>query len=494
MVAGEVSGQPAAVGATGLRREAIGLREVLFQSITDMAPGAAIAASIPTGAAFAGGSLPLSVVFALIASLFCASCIAELARELPAAGSMATYTARGLHPSIGFLVAWGYFIVGALIPPLVLLQLGFTVAGTIHAEFPAYSAGLWWPWTILGAVIVLAAGYYGIQTSARMGTLLGLFEILVFLVLGVFFAVHAGSANTASVFTPAHTPPGHRGIAGVIAGSVYTILAFGGFEAAAPLAEEARSPRRTVRWAVLLATLGIGLLYIFTTYAASVAFGPGRFTHFGAAGPDSWVGLARALYGIFWVFAFLASVNSTIANSNAGVNVASRTAYAMGRIRAFPAAFSFVHPRFRSPVVGIVFTFLFSLAVALGLGFGYGPTTAFAMVGTGLVIIFVGIYILVDAACIGYFARRRGWRLSPLLHVVFPVLGILTFIPAWLTAVGAPAFSFISHLTAPLSYMGIAVGIYMLVGLGYLVVLYVRDPRRVVEVGLVHLDLPPEGE
>ena len=33
--------------STGLRRDAIGLREVLFQSITDMAPGAAIAASIP---------------------------------------------------------------------------------------------------------------------------------------------------------------------------------------------------------------------------------------------------------------------------------------------------------------------------------------------------------------------------------------------------------------------------------------------------------------
>jgi hypothetical protein len=40
--------------APGLRRNAIGLREVLFQSITDMAPGATIAASIPAGAALAG--------------------------------------------------------------------------------------------------------------------------------------------------------------------------------------------------------------------------------------------------------------------------------------------------------------------------------------------------------------------------------------------------------------------------------------------------------
>ena len=38
--------ETATTTTTGLRRNAIGLREVTFQSITDMAPGAAIAASI----------------------------------------------------------------------------------------------------------------------------------------------------------------------------------------------------------------------------------------------------------------------------------------------------------------------------------------------------------------------------------------------------------------------------------------------------------------
>jgi hypothetical protein len=60
-----IKDETASGSAIGLRRDAIGLREVLFQSITDMAPGAAIAASIPAGAALAGGSLPLSVIFAL---------------------------------------------------------------------------------------------------------------------------------------------------------------------------------------------------------------------------------------------------------------------------------------------------------------------------------------------------------------------------------------------------------------------------------------------
>src|SRR5690349_1666731 len=204
--------------APGLRREAIGLREVLFQSITDMAPGAAIAASIPAGVAFAGGSLPLSVVFALIACLLCASSIGLLAAQMPAAGSLATYAARGIHPGAGFLVAWGYVLVGALIPPLVLLQLGFTTASTINSEWHSYPANLWWPWAILGALIVLAAGFYGIRTSARLGTVLGLFEIGVFLVLAVFLVVHAGSSNTWSVFGTKYTPSGFRGIAGVIGG------------------------------------------------------------------------------------------------------------------------------------------------------------------------------------------------------------------------------------------------------------------------------------
>ena len=474
----------------GLRRGAIGLREVLFQSITDMAPGAAIAASIPAGVAFAGGALPLAVIVALIACMLCASCVGELARELPSAGSMGTYTARGLHPSIGFLVNWGYVAVGALIPPLVLLQLGYTVAGTVNSYDHGFSLNLWWLFTILGALIVLAAGYYGIRTSARLGTILGAFEIIVFVVLAVLFVIKAGSANNLDVFTTKFTPSHYRGLTGVIAGSVYTVLAFGGFEGAAPLAEETKDPRKTIRRAVLLATLGIGLIYVFTTYAADVYFGPAHFASFSSAGPASWEGIAKSSYGIFWLFVFLAIVNSTIANSNAGVNVSTRTAFAMGRIRAFPAFFAKVNPQHRSPHWGILAAFIVSVAVALGLGLHFDPFVAFSMVGTGIVIILAAIYILVDAACIGYFLKKRGAQINWFLHVLVPVLGIIAFVPAWFSAAGIPVFSFISPLPAPYSYMGPAMGVWILLGVIYLAYLYRVDPKRVEQVGLVHLDEP----
>src|SRR5260370_9993211 len=210
--------------ASGLRRDAIGLREVLFQSITDMAPGAAIAASIPAGVALAGGAVPLSVVFARVACLLCAWCIGLLAREMPAAGSLATYAARGIHPAAGFLVAWGYAMVGWLIPPLVLLQLGFTTAATLHAEINGYPANLWWPWAILGLLIVFAAGYFGVRTSARFGTILVVFEIPVFLIIAILLIFHAGGHNTLSVFSTKFTPSGHRGLPRSIAASAFTTL------------------------------------------------------------------------------------------------------------------------------------------------------------------------------------------------------------------------------------------------------------------------------
>lgn len=47
----------AAVERGGLARGAIGLREVLFQAVTSMAPAGAVALSISLGATYAGGAL-----------------------------------------------------------------------------------------------------------------------------------------------------------------------------------------------------------------------------------------------------------------------------------------------------------------------------------------------------------------------------------------------------------------------------------------------------
>ncbi|WCD95181.1 APC family permease [Streptomyces sp. HUAS 31] len=486
-----MSGDKAEVETTGLRRDAIGLREVLFQSITAMAPAAAVAASIPSGAAFAGGSLPLSVLIALVACLFTASCVAELARELPAAGSVSTYVAQGLHPAIGFLVGWGYVFVEALVPPLLLLQLGFTTAGTLHQEWSSYPADLWWPWALAGAGIIGVSGYLGVRASARFGTVLGIFEVLVLLVFAIWLIGKAGGDNTLSVFGTSHTAEGYAGVSGVFAGSVYTVLAFAGFEAAAPLAEETRDPRRTMHRAVLGSALAIGLFYVLTTYAMSVYYGPDRFQEFGASGAASWEGVARASFGLFWVLVFLAVVNSAIANANACATVSTRTAFALARIRVLPRFLAILHPKYRSPVAGIAVQTAVAVGAVLGLGFAYDPVTAFLLLATVIVTVVIGVYTVVNLACAGYFLRRRREALKPVRHLVLPVLGIVAFVPALLTAAGLPVFDFVSELSAPVSYAGSVVGVWMAIGVVVLLVLMRRHPGRIAETARVHLDDVP---
>ncbi|MPY36764.1 APC family permease [Streptomyces adustus] len=485
-MSGESSAQPPA--AVGLRRDAVGLREVLFQSVTAMAPAAAVAASIPSGAAFAGGSLPLSVLVALVACLFTASCVAELARELPAAGSVATYAAQGLRPAVGFLVGWGYVFVEALVPPLLLLQLGFTTAGTLHQEWSSYPADLWWPWSLAGAAVITVTGYLGVRASARFGTVLGVFEVLVFVVFAAWLIGKAGADNTLSVFGTSHTADGYGGVGGVFAGSVYTVLAFAGFEAAAPLAEETRDPRRTMHRAVLGAALAIGVFYVVTTYAMTVYFGPDRFGEFGASGAASWEGVARASFGLFWVLVFLAVVNSTIANANACANVSTRTAFALARIRVLPRVLATLHPRHRSPVAGVAVQAVVAVGAVLGLGFAYDPVTAFLLLATVIVTVVIGVYIVVNLACAGYFLRRGRPALKPVRHLLFPLLGIAAFVPALLTAAGLPVFDFVTPLTAPVSYAGPVVGGWMAAGAVVLLVLVRRHPERISETARVHLD------
>ncbi|MFF1630038.1 amino acid permease, partial [Streptomyces sp. NPDC058272] len=142
----------------------------------------------------------------------------------------------------------------------------------------------------------------------------------------------------------------------------------------------------------------------------------------------------------------------------------------------------------RSPVTGVAVQCGVALAAMLGLGFSYDPVTAFLLLATVIVTVVTGVYIVVNLACAGYFLRRRRDLFQPVRHLVFPLLGIVAFVPALLTAAGLPVFDFVSELTAPVSYAGPIVGVWMTAGVVVLLVLLRRHPGRIAETARVHLD------
>jgi amino acid transporter len=127
----------------------------------------------------------------------------------------------------------------------------------------------------------------------------------------------------------------------------------------------------------------------------------------------------------------------------------------------------------------------------LGLGFSYDPVSAFLLLATVIVTVVIGVYIVVNLACAGYFLRRRRELFKPVRHLLFPLLGIVAFVPALLTAAGLPVFDFVSELTAPVSYAGPVVGAWMIAGAVVLIFLLRRHPGRIAETARVHFDETP---
>jgi amino acid transporter len=475
----------------GLERGAIGLTEVLFQSITHMAPAVATALSIGLATTLAGGITPLAVVFALIACLFTAYSMSQLARHMSSAGGMYTYVTQGLGTFFGWLMAWAFTLAEPIVPAALFAVFGFFSASFI-TELTGYSNDLLWlPLAVICGLVVWFLTFRGIEISTRTGVALGLIEIGIFLVLAVLLVINADNPVDASVFIPSD-----GNIQPAFQGMVFCILAFVGFEAAAPLGEETREPRSTIPRAIMLSCLLIGLFYIFCYYAATVYFGPsrmlGEFLGFNEGNP--WGGMADeilpTLGGLLVTFAI---INSCLANSNAGAIASTRSIFSLGRAGLLPRALGVVHPTHQTPsnathlqgVIGI------GLAIILGLGFaGYtsgGPITTYGFIGTSLGLLFAAMYIAVNVACIGYFLGKGRAEFNILKHGLVPVLGVLAMIVGFLSAFGGVTIPILGLELAPLpepyNYAPILVGVWMLIGLVLYFVLRARSQESIEQLG-----------
>jgi amino acid transporter len=414
-----------------LREHSIGLPQVLFQSITHMAPGAAIAFSILFSIQFAGPALPLSVLFALIACVLVASSIGQLAKHIPSAGGLYSYVARALGPRAGFMVGWAFLLFEPLVAPLLFLIFAWATTNVVSADKHGlgwHYTGQWWIWVLVAAGIVFFLTYRDVRLSTGAGVVLGIFEIGVFVALAAWMLISNGSDITIQAFNPSNAEAGTYN--GIFKGMVFAILAFIGFEAAAPLGEEAKNPRWTVPRAVVLSAFAIGLFYVFCSYAWVIGTGFGDFTKVATGSANPWQDLAIVFWGGGWVLIFFAIINSALANANAGVNAATRIIYSMGRNGWLPAAFARTHPVHKTPHIAIFAQTAIGLAAALLAGWKWSPLVAFQIVAVAITVVVITVYMTVCFAAIIYYTHgERTADYSPWLHWILPLLGAAAFVP-----------------------------------------------------------------
>ena len=421
----EASDSPASEGVS-LERGQLGLFGVIMPGVAQIAPAFNLFFTTGLMVGLAGASAPLIFLISMVGMVATASSLAQFATVYPSAGSFLTYITRAIGTrvavAVGVIAIIGYIIEFGGIYIFVGSYIAQNVFGSVHAW------GLTQIITIVYGVLVVAPVVVGLRFGVRVTVVLYAFEVLLLLAMSITILVRGGNAGLSTA--PFKWPGGSSD---VLLTFSLAVLAFGGFEASAPLAEETHNPRRNVPIAVIGAVLISGVIYVLGSYAIVIAFGTG---HVGALAvdPNPFHTAARAFIPfvaplITWVF--LSSVTSSFVAANTQT---SRVLFAGARGGLWPKLLASISPRFRTPAVAAIAFVAPSVVIGVASTAFTNPSTASGFLSTygvlGLVIMYLGanVALAVNWARL----RRRGERKSFWLWVVVPLIGIVVLaIPLW---------------------------------------------------------------
>jgi len=416
---------PVSDGPT-LERGQLGLFGVIMPGVAQIAPAFNLFFTTGLMVGLAGAAAPLIFLISMVGMVATASSLAQFATIYPSAGSFITYITRAIGTrvavAVGVITVVGYIISFGGIYIFVGSYIAQNVFGGPHVW------GLTQIITILYGVLVVAPVVLGLRFGVRVTVVLYAFEVILLLAMSITILVRGGDAGLSA--TPFKWPGGNTD---VLLTFSLAVLAFGGFEASAPLAEETQNPRRNVPIAVIGAVVISGVIYVLGSYALVIAFGTG---HSGAlaADPNPFHTAAKAFIPfvaplITWVF--LSSVTSSYVAANTQT---SRVIYAGARGGLWPRTLAHVSPRFRTPGVAAVAFVAPSIVIGVVSTAFTSPATASGFLSTYGILGLVIMYLVANIALVVNWARlrRRGERKSFWLWVAVPVIGIVVLaIPVW---------------------------------------------------------------
>ena len=309
--------------------------------------------SLGQGMGIGGGGFLYAMVAAWVLQLFSAMTYGELGTMLPRAGGINTYTLVAMGPLPAIVATFcGYIIVNLLAAPAELAVAGFV--------FTDVFAG-WCPPMLFSIFLLLfltVMNLLGADIFAKVQIFFTTVMIGSIGILGIIGVMEIAVPVPNIPPPPSFNPMGWE---------VFSLLAMGiwlfiGIEFVTPLAEETISPGRNIPWSMfigLAVILLVKALYGFASIKHVPMAGLAESTH-----PH--IDVARALLGAgggIWIG--IVSICATASTVNTILAAVPRLCYGMAHSGELPLVFGWLHPRFRTPWIGIIILALAMSAVLL---------------------------------------------------------------------------------------------------------------------------------
>lgn len=417
-----------------LRDARLGLMPLVGQCFC-IGPLIDIALFLGIVASLAGAVGPLAVLLASLGMVAFSLVVAYYASETGGAGAMGDYIAR----------AWGRLAGTAALGIYVLSLLfagaaGFTiVVGDLAARFVQIYAGAEIPWWTGSVAVCLVAWFLnvrGASAATRVQLIIVSVSVIPFLLTAAAAIIHAGPANTWSVFSWSNPHGGD-----LFAALLFCILLFGGFETAGSLAEETGNPRRNIPLALVGTVVVTAFLLVFCSYAGTIYYGPSHAAKSWGEAIDGFAVMGGELLGpwaALWIrLAVLVDFTATCI----GFTVAAlRGIFALARAGHLPAWLAATNRRGAPGNAAALVLVCALLVVAAGLL--VPPDARFQtlfVAATAQALLLVLVYTALAVGALRLMAK--GGQGQPLWRwIVFPLATVVPALALYGTFVPFPGF------------------------------------------------------
>ncbi|MNB58969.1 Putrescine importer PuuP [compost metagenome] len=359
----------------------------------------------------APGMVPLAYIIGMVAMLFTALSYGSMAKAFPIAGSVYSYTQRGLNQHVGFIAGWLMLLDYLLIPPLLYVYAAMAL-NHLYPDIPKVG------FILAFLVSATFVNLRGITFTARMNIIFLLAQLVV---LGIFLfyawnALHNGGGNGELTLAPLYHPQTFNFALLMQAVSI-AVLSFLGFDAISTLAEEIKGdPGKSVGKAALITLVVMGVIFVAQTWIATdLAAGMGfksadtAFYEIAEIAAGSWLATLTA------VATALAWGVAVAITSQAAV---SRLLFGMARDGKLPKVLAKVHPKHNTPYLSIYLVAVLSLVICYL--FINSVDTLTSLVNFGALSGFMLLHLTV----INYYWRRQKSG-QVVRHLICPVIGFI---------------------------------------------------------------------
>lgn len=353
------------------------------------------------------GMLLAAYVVAFIAILFTAASYGQMAKAFPVSGSAYTYVSQAMNPFIGFLVGWVILLDYLFSCIVAVLMFGIN----LHAQFPSTLPSVW---IVLLTLVVMTINIIGIKTSANVNKVFVLMQIVFIAGFCSFLVYKAMTQGITAGLNPLNSVEGVP-LSAVLAGASLVCFSFLGFDSITTMAEETRTPEKTIPRAILIIVSAAGIMYFATAYLIQQMLPSFTFSHMDSAGFE----LMQAIGGgtLASIFTFVV-IFSVLAQGMSSMTTVSRLLFVMGRSSLLPRKFSSIHPKFRTPVFNIVLVSLISLAALF-----ISLETAIMFVSFGALTAF--LFVNLSVICHYIIREKRRSIQDWIVRMLFPLLGAI---------------------------------------------------------------------